>query len=292
MAIAGETTQDLTTLEPKFKTERRPIWCAGCGDFGVLSALANALEQSGFERNNTVLVSGIGCSSRLPFFVPSFGFHSVHGRALPIAMGVKLGNPALNVVAVGGDGDGLGIGGGHIPHAARRNPNLTYLILDNAIYGLTKGQASPTSIHEQKTSSTPYGVIDAPIDPILQYLSYDVSFIGRGFSARTDELVFLLTEALRHRGLSIVHIASPCPTYGGQADFKYFEAKMKPLPESFDPADRLEAFRYALDRDTIWSGIYRRDVRPTYDALLQDVGLKAIRAGSSSTTEDLLKQFT
>jgi 2-oxoglutarate ferredoxin oxidoreductase subunit beta len=284
--------QELTTLEPKFKTNRRPIWCAGCGDFGVLSALSQALEGAGFETNNTVLVSGIGCSSRLPFFVPSFGFHGVHGRALPIAMGIKLGNPTLNVVAVGGDGDGLGIGGGHIPHAARRNPDLTYLILDNAIYGLTKGQVSPTSIHSQKTASTPYGVTESPIDPVLQFLSYDVSFIARGFSARTEELTHLLSEALAHPGLSILHIASPCPTYGGQVDFKYFESKMKPLPESFDPADRLDAFRYALDAETIWSGIFRRDIRPTYESLMADVSHKAIQSGASGTVEALLKQFS
>jgi 2-oxoglutarate/2-oxoacid ferredoxin oxidoreductase subunit beta len=210
---------------------------------------------------------------------------------LPIAMGIKLANPDLHVVAVGGDGDGLGIGGGHIPHAARRNPNLTYLILDNAIYGLTKGQVSPTSM-QSKTASTPYGVTEAPIDPMLQFLSYDVSFIGRGFSARTEELTLLLHKAIAHPGLSIVHIASPCPTYGGEADFKYFEAKMKPLPEDFDPANRLEAFRYALDKETIWSGIFRRDLRPTCEALMQETRTKARAAGAPCTVDELLKQFS
>lgn len=279
------------TQESRYKTDRRPIWCAGCGDFGVLSALSQALENSGFEFNDIVLVSGIGCSSRLPFFIPTFGFHGIHGRTLPISMGIKLANPKLKVVAVGGDGDGLGIGGGHIPHMARRNPNLTYLILDNAIYGLTKGQVSPTSLRAHQTASTPYGVQEAPIDPILQFLSYDVSFIARGFSARTEELITILSEALHHPGFAIVHIASPCPTFGGGADFKFFESKMKLLPEQFDPADRLGAFRYALDEETMWSGVFRRDLRPVYEHLMTEVQQKAIQAGAPNSFDGLLKQF-
>lgn len=281
----------VTEREPLFKPQRRPIWCAGCGDFGVLTALGQALDRAQFALNDTVLVSGIGCSSRLPFFLPTFGFHGVHGRALPIALGIKLANPALNVIAVGGDGDGLGIGGGHIPHVARRNPNLTYLILDNAIYGLTKGQVSPTTAHGQRTPSTPYGIQEAPLEPILQFLSYDASFVARGFSARTEELIEILTQALLHPGFAVVQIASPCPTFGGAADFKHFEATMQPLPEEFDPADRAAAFRYALDRETTWSGIFRKDFRPVYEDQMKDITGQARRAGAPTDFASLLDQF-
>ena len=137
-----------------FKSDLKPIWCPGCGDFGVLAAAYRAFAELDLDPDNTVIVSGIGCSSRFPGFVTTYGFHGVHGRALPTAMGVKLANPELDVIAVGGDGDGFAIGGGHFPHAARRNVDITYIIMNNQTYGLTKGQVSPTSLHDQKSPST------------------------------------------------------------------------------------------------------------------------------------------
>jgi len=147
-----------TTRKPNdFKSDLKPIWCPGCGDFGVLASLYRAFAHLDLDPAKTVVVSGIGCSSRLPGFVSTYGVHTLHGRPLPVAMGVKLANPDLNVIAVGGDGDGFAIGAGHFPHAARRNVDITYLVMDNEIYGLTKGQVSPTSLTDQKAPSTPWG---------------------------------------------------------------------------------------------------------------------------------------
>ena len=158
----GAARDDRANRDPKdYKSDLKPIWCPGCGDFGVLAATYRAFAELDLDPDNTVVVSGIGCSSRFPGFVTTYGYHCVHGRALPTAMGVKMANPELEVIAVGGDGDGFAIGGGHFPHAARRNVDITYIVMDNEIYGLTKGQVSPTSLHDQKSPSSPYGNLES-----------------------------------------------------------------------------------------------------------------------------------
>src|SRR5438067_10647053 len=174
-----------------YKSDVKITWCPGCGDFAVLNALYQALATLDLDPKDVVVVSGIGCSGRLPIFVNSYGFHGVHGRVLPTAMGIKIGNPKLTVIAVGGDGDGLAIGGGHFPHAARRNVDITYIMLDNNTYGLTKGQASPTTGKNSSVRSLPYGAAEDNLNPIGLALAYKASFVARGLSGQLNQLIGL-----------------------------------------------------------------------------------------------------
>ena len=189
-------------LKPnEYKSKVKPTWCPGCGDFGLLSSLYQAMSRLRLDPSNTIVVSGIGCSSRLPFFVRTYGFQTVHGRVLPVAMGLKVANPDLTVIAVGGDGDGFSIGAGHLAHAVRRNPDITYVVMDNEVYGLTKGQTSPTSPLGFQTKSTPRGSSDAPLNPMAWVLASGVSFAARGFSGMPKDLTDLIMEGIRHRDI-------------------------------------------------------------------------------------------
>ena len=169
-----------------FKGRVDPDWCPGCGDFGVLAAVQKALVELQIPNHQIVTVSGIGCSSNFPGFIETYGMHTLHGRSLPVATGVKMANHELTVLVTGGDGDGFGIGGNHFTHTMRRNVDLTYIVMDNQIYGLTTGQTSPTSRLGMKTKSTPYGNIEAPINPITMALAAGATFVARGFSRRTE----------------------------------------------------------------------------------------------------------
>ncbi len=200
----------MSTRKPSdFKSELKPIWCPGCGDFGVLASLYRSMADLDLDPTQTVVVSGIGCSSRLPHFVSTYGIHTLHGRPLPVAMGVKLANPELTVIAVGGDGDGFAIGLGHFPHAARRNVDITYLVMDNEIYGLTKGQASPTSLFQQKAPTTPFGNPEDPLNTLAFALSAGASFVARGASFNTKALTELITQAIEHKGFAYINAVYP-----------------------------------------------------------------------------------
>ena len=202
-------------LQPKeYKSEIKPVWCPGCGHYGVLSALTKALAHLGLAREDVALISGIGCSSRMPAYLNTFGFHGVHGRALPVASGLKAARPELTVIAAGGDGDGFSIGGNHFLHACRRNMDLTYIVMDNEVYGMTKGQASPTTSPEWTQSKlTPHGTGIPQFRPTAIALAAGAGFIARGFSGMPSDLTRLLVEAIEYRGFSFVHVLSPCKTF-------------------------------------------------------------------------------
>ncbi|MEI6309082.1 MAG: 2-oxoacid:ferredoxin oxidoreductase subunit beta [bacterium] len=252
-----------------FKGKLKPTWCPGCGDFGLLNALYQAFARLDLDPDRMVVVSGIGCSSRLPGFVSSYGVHSLHGRALPIAQGIKLANPKLEVLVVGGDGDAFAIGGGHFPHACRRNIDLTYVVMDNRIYGLTKGQVAPTSDLDFRTVSSPYGNLETPISPIDFALSVGATFVARGFSGKLDQLTDLLVEAIKHRGFSFVDVLSPCVTFNKVNTFKYFQERVVPLPEGYQPNRRHQALELVeSEEEKIHLGILYREERPTYQDLL------------------------
>jgi 2-oxoglutarate ferredoxin oxidoreductase subunit beta len=252
-------------LLPKdFKSTVKPTWCPGCGDFGVLASLYQAMAQLGLDPAKTVVVSGIGCSSRLPFFVKTYGFQTAHGRVLPVATGVKIANPELTVIAVGGDGDGFSIGGGHLAHAVRRNPDITYVVMDNEVYGLTKGQTSPTSPLGFKTKSTPYGSSDAPINPMAWALASGVSFAARGFSGDPKSLTSLIVQGVQHPGLALIQTMSPCPTFYNTFDL--WRPKIQGLPDDHDSADRTQALAQAFRDDAIPVGLFYKDVRPTLES--------------------------
>ena len=196
-----------------FHSGATPIWCPGCGDYGVLSALEFALAAHGRPPHEIVVVSGIGCSSRLPAYTSCYGFHGVHGRALPFATGVKLARPDLEVIAVGGDGDGYSIGGNHFVHACRRDVNMLYLVMDNRVYGMTKGQPSPTSEPDWDSDIAPGGLGIRSLDPLLLAIAAGATFVARGFAGRSQELSEIILEGLRWPGFAYVEILSPCMAF-------------------------------------------------------------------------------
>ena len=196
-----------------YKTEVHNDWCPGCGDFGIVNALQMALAEMGIERDKATIFSGIGCSGKTSHFINTYGVHTLHGRVLTFAQGGKLANPEMTVVAVGGDGDGLGIGAGHFVAAGRRNIDMTYIIFDNGVYGLTKGQASPTLKLGEKTKSLPSPNTNYNVNPIGLAVASGFTFVARGYSYDVRHLKDLIIKAVRHKGLSFLDVLQPCPTY-------------------------------------------------------------------------------
>jgi 2-oxoglutarate ferredoxin oxidoreductase subunit beta len=267
-------TQTIINPTPKdYKSEVKPTWCPGCGDFGVLNATFRGLAGLKLSPDSTVVVSGIGCSSRFPHFMKTFGFHSVHGRALPVAQGLKMARPDLTVVAVGGDGDFFSIGAGHLVHAALRNIDITVVVMDNEIYGLTKGQTSPTSPHGHVTKSTPYGLMASQFNPIATALSLNVSFVARGYSAKPKELAALIEQGIRHKGFAFIHALSPCPTF--YHTFDAWDAAVTPVPSDHDITDRGNAVKLAMETERQYIGLLYREERPTMDQAAHQLAQKA-----------------
>ncbi len=257
-------SQTTLTLTPKdYKSEVKPTWCPGCGDFGVLNAIYNSMSVMKLPPDETVVVSGIGCSSRLPHFVQTFGFHSLHGRALPVAQGLKMARPDLTVLAVGGDGDMFSIGAGHLIHAALRNIDITVVVMDNETYGLTKGQTSPTSPTGHVTKSTPYGLLASQFNPIATALSLNVSFVARGFSSRPKELAALIEQGIQHKGFSFIHVLSPCPTFYNTMDA--WKTTVTSIPADHDAHNRFKAMELSMEIEKPFVGLFYREERPTMD---------------------------
>jgi 2-oxoglutarate ferredoxin oxidoreductase subunit beta len=270
------TVTSLQTFSAKdFKSDLKPIWCPGCGDFGVLQAVYRALSAVGRPAHEIAFVSGIGCSSRIPGYTTAYGFNTVHGRALPIAQGIKLANPDLLVLAAGGDGDGFSIGGGHVPHAIRRNPDITYIVMDNQIYGLTKGQLSPTSPKGLTTVTSGYGSLENPVNPLLYVLAYGAPFVAQGTPADMPGLTQVIEEAIRYPGFSFVNVQSPCVTFGEEeGQVKAHKARMKTLQSlRHDPTDQLRAIDLSRSYGTeLYTGVFYRNPEPppTLGALVRE----------------------
>jgi 2-oxoglutarate ferredoxin oxidoreductase subunit beta len=246
-------------MKPKdFRTELEPVWCTGCGDYGVLKGMTQALADLEIAPEKLAVISGIGCSSRLPGYVKAYSFNSIHGRALPIASGLQLSRPEMTTVVVGGDGDGFSIGLGHIPHAIRRDVNLTYAVLDNGIYGLTKGQASPTTEMDSKKSRGLAGAEDRPLNPVLLVLSSGCGFVARTHAGNMPHLRTMFREAIRYPGFAFLHVLAGCVTYQphGYADGLLQRSYM--LPEERDLTDLDAAMRLAREERFPLGVIYRR----------------------------------
>lgn len=270
---------DVQTVQPveryaakDYKSDLKPIWCPGCGDFGVVQAIYRALANVGRPPHEIAFVSGIGCSSRIPGYTTAYGFNSVHGRALPIAQGIKLANPGLLVLCAGGDGDGFSIGGGHVAHAVRRNIDITYIVMDNQIYGLTKGQLSPTSRRGLPTASSALGSLEAPVNPLMYVLGYGASFVAQGTPADMAGLASVIEEGIRFPGFAFINVQSPCVTYGQEDQMlKAQKAIMQPLASlKHDSSDRLAAFDLAQAYgEKLYTGVFYRnpDPPPTFEAL-------------------------
>ncbi len=232
-----------------FKGKVDPDWCPGCGDFGVLAALKQALAELQLQPHEVMTVSGIGCSSNLPGYVNAYGMHTLHGRALAVATGAQLANHKLKVIVTGGDGDGYAIGGNHFLHTLRRNVDLTYLVMDNQIYGLTTGQVSPTSIKGMKTKSTPFGSVENAINPIPLAIAGGATYVARGFTGQQKHLVEIIKGGIQHRGFSLIDVFSPCVTYNYDNSHEFFKARVKRLEEmGHDPTD----FHAAMDKAYLW----------------------------------------
>ena len=258
-----------------YKSDLKPIWCPGCGDFGVVQAIYRALAAVGRPAHEIAFISGIGCSSRIPGYTTAYGFNSVHGRALPIAQGIKMANPDLLVLAAGGDGDGFSIGGGHVPHTIRRNPDITYIVMDNAIYGLTKGQLSPTSPRGSKTVTSAYGSIEDPVNPLMYVLGYGCGFVAQGTPADMSSLSSVIEEGIRYPGFAFINVQSPCVTYGSEdQQIKAQKALMQPLAGmQHDPADFLRAMDLAREYGTkLYTGVLYRNPSPppAYEQLIRE----------------------
>ncbi|MDA3871192.1 MAG: 2-oxoacid:ferredoxin oxidoreductase subunit beta [Candidatus Marinimicrobia bacterium] len=265
-----------------YKSKTKPIWCPGCGNYGILNAIYRALEQLQIPTHKIGIISGIGCAGRLPGYMGTYGFNGVHGRVLPVATGAKMANLDNTIIAVGGDGDGYSIGAGHISHAARKNIDITYIVMDNGIYGLTKGQASPTTPLGVETKTTYYGNLGATFNPIRTLIAYKASFVARIFSADIKHSTDIIAKAITHRGFSFVEVLSPCVTFRGKDQYDYLREKSFYIPESYDPSNEVNAFDYANDEDVLELGIIYKKSRPTYDEALEEVRIKAKKDGVPS----------
>lgn len=245
-----------------YKSDYKPVWCPGCGDFSVLAAITRALAKLEIERQDAAVISGIGCSSRIPAYTSVYGFHGVHGRALPLAAGLKLARPDLTVLAAGGDGDGFSIGGNHFIHACRRNVDMTYIVMDNQVYGMTKGQASPTTRIEWEGSKlTPHGTGVDPFQPLGVALAAGATFIARGYSGDPDGVADLIVKAARHKGFSFLQVLSPCVTYHPEQREWKKQVRTAPAKPAVDP---VRASMRLLDEEGFNIGVLFVSDRPPY----------------------------
>ena len=250
----------MITLKAKdYRSGINPVWCTGCGDYGVLKGLTQALSDLEIVPERLAVISGIGCSSRLPGYTKSYAFNSIHGRALPIATGLKLARPDITTVVVGGDGDGFSIGLGHLPHAIRRNPDLTYAVLDNGIYGLTKGQASPTTEMDFKHDRGLAGPDERPLNPVLLVLSSGCGYVARTHAGNLPHLRETLREAIRYPGFAFVHVLAGCVTYQTPGYAEQIYQRCDLLPEDYEPTDLMRAMDVARGERFQLGVLFRRD---------------------------------
>jgi 2-oxoglutarate ferredoxin oxidoreductase subunit beta len=300
------TTESPKPLTKKDLTADHPTWCPGCGDFAVLATFFKVLEKLQIPHEKICTIAGIGCSSRFPYFVNGHGVHFIHGRALPFATGVSLSRPDLHVFAFGGDGDGYSIGGNHLDHAARKNVNLTYIVMDNFVYGLTKKQTSPTSPKGFKSKTDPTGAIDQPINPMKKLVYGGASFVARSHATQVKHMMEVFERAILHPGFSVVEILSECvifypgafddgnPRKGGTFDV-IEEKKWDNSPEDaerHDVSDENEAYRLASLQYPGKFGVFYETDRPTKNQLEQ-VWIDSTRAkvGDASTIDLLSSRF-
>ncbi|MGG1633502.1 2-oxoacid ferredoxin oxidoreductase [Paenibacillus sp. FSL A5-0031] len=255
----------------EFRNNVKPNWCPGCGDFSIQAAIQRAAANVGLEPENLAVISGIGCSGRISGYINAYGFHGIHGRVLPIAQGVKLANRELTVIASGGDGDGFAIGMGHTVHAIRRNLNVTYIVMDNQIYGLTKGQTSPRSAEGFKTKSTPEGSIESTLSPLEIALSAGATFIAQSFSSDLKQLTKLIEEGINHEGFSLINVFSPCVTFNKINTYDWFKENIVNLEQfpDYDPTNRVQAMNKIMETNGMLTGlIYQNKTRKAYEDLI------------------------
>jgi 2-oxoglutarate/2-oxoacid ferredoxin oxidoreductase subunit beta len=241
----------------EFRNNVKPNWCPGCGDYSVQAAIQRAAANVGLEPENLAIISGIGCSGRISGYVNSYGVHGIHGRSLTLAQGLKMANRELTVIAAGGDGDGFAIGTAHTVHALRRNMDVTYIVMDNQIYGLTKGQTSPRSAVGFVTKSTPKGAIESPISPMQLALSVGATFVAQTMSSDLKGMTELIEKGINHKGFSFINVFSPCVTFNKVNTYDWYKEKVKSLSEieDYDPTDKIQAMRVLMEYNDLVNGL-------------------------------------
>ena len=275
-----------------YKGKVKPDWCPGCGNFAQLSAISMVLANMGIEPKDAVIASGIGCSSNMPEFINTYGFHGLHGRLIPVASAIKWANPKLTVIGYGGDGDGFFEGTQHFYHAAKRNIDITYIVSDNQVFGLTTGQASPTAEMGMKTKSTPNGNIEKPLNPLDFALAAGATFVARAFSGDAKHLQEMIKLGIQHKGFSFIDVFSPCVTYNKNNSYDYFRKRVYKL-ENNDKTDLLGAYKLAQELgDKIPIGILYQKEEKTYedyDPIISTTSL--VEREPVKITEEMLEEF-
>ncbi|MEA3349972.1 MAG: 2-oxoacid:ferredoxin oxidoreductase subunit beta [Chloroflexota bacterium] len=252
-----------------FDGTERPTWCSGCGNFGILNGIKMALAEQNIAPHELIIFTGIGCGSKLPHYMKVNGFHTIHGRSLAVATGARLANHGLKVLTVHGDGDGYGMGMGHWMHTVRRNIDLVDIVQDNRVYGLTKGQYSPTSDPGMRTPTSPEGAIDRPVQPLSMAIAAGATFVARGYAGELRHLVWLIGEALQHKGYALVDVLQPCVSFNRASAYDFYKPRVYKLEDDdgYDPQDRTAAWNKAQEwGERIPIGIvYRGEPIPTYE---------------------------
>jgi 2-oxoglutarate/2-oxoacid ferredoxin oxidoreductase subunit beta len=270
----------MTVVSQDFATGHKCTWCPGCGNFGIWLSLKEAFARIGIGPSDGLVVYGVGCHGNMYDWMKMYGFVGLHGRTLPVAQGAKLANHKLPVVVISGDGDGLGEGGNHFLHAAKRNPDITVILHDNQLYSLTTGQASPTAKPGFKTKSTPDGVFDAPINPLVFSLAAGATFVARAFSGDTPGLTNLMVEAINHKGFAVLDVMQPCVTFDKEHTYDWYRQRLYKLEtEGYTPDNKLKAIERAMEwGDKIPYGIFYKEQKPTSEdhepALVKDALVK------------------
>lgn len=250
-----------------FDTASRPDWCPGCGNFGIQVALKRAFSALELNPDNVAMVSDIGCSGKMPHWVNTYGLHSLHGRAVACATGVKLANRDLTVVVSAGDGGAYGIGIGHLVHAIRRNVDMTVIVHNNQVYGLTKGQMTPTSDKGYVSPSSPFGVVEEPVNPLLLALSMGGTFVARGYAGDANHLTALIVQGIKHKGFSLIDVYQPCVSFNKDQTFAYYASRVHKLDENHDTSDWEKAARMAKEIDKMPIGVFYQEEKPIYEDL-------------------------
>jgi len=245
------------SISADFRNKVKPNWCPGCGHYALQNALQQAAANRGLEPHQLAVISGIGCSGRLSSYMYTYGVHTIHGRSLPVAQGVKMGNRDLTVVACGGDGDGFAIGLGHTIHALKRNMDITYIVLDNHVYGLTKGQTSPRSDVGFKTKSTPKGATESPLSAMELALASGATFVAQGFSQNVKELTSLIEQGIQHKGFSFINVFSPCVTFNKTNSYEWYRNHITSVQDikDYDSSNRLQAMENIMNYEGLVTGL-------------------------------------
>lgn len=285
----------MVTIE-ELATKEKPQWCAGCGNFAMHNALKAALAELNIAPHETAIASGIGCSGKMPHYLNTYGFESLHGRSLPCASAIKLTNHRLTVIAEGGDGDGYGIGIQHFIHIMRRNYDLTYIVHDNQIYGLTTGQASPTTMAGMKTKSTPHGTLEVPFNPIAIAIANGATYVARAYAGDIKHMTEIMKNAITHKGFALVDVLQPCVTFNKMNTYQWFQPRIYKLEEAgHNPNDKNAALEKAFEQDKtkyekMAIGLFYKEERATYESMLPQLKEKAL-VDQDITNIDISKTY-